>query len=100
MSQQLILQYLQAILKIKPEIVNAINDYEFLDLVKSVSNLVNDKLIKSKYQYEELLKAIEDAKAQQAEQQALIMQAQMMKDGATANKQNADALATQKSAGI
>ena len=94
------LQYLQAILKIKPELVNAINDYEFLDLVKSVSNLVNDKLIKSKFKYEEILKAIEDTKAQQAEQQALIMQAQMMKDGATANKQNADALATQKSAGI
>ena len=94
------LQYLQAILQIKPELVNAINDYEFLDLVKSVSNLVNDKLIKSKFKYEEILKAIEDAKAQQAKQQALIMQAQMMKDGATANKQNADALATQKSAGI
>lgn len=94
------LQYLEAILKIKPELVHAINDYEFLDLIKSVSNLVNDKLIKSKYQYEEILQAIEEAQQQQAEQQAMLQQVQMAKDGATAQKQSADALATQAIAGL
>ena len=94
------LQYLQAILQIKPELVHAINDYEFLDLIKSVSNLVNDKLIKSKYQYEEILQAIEEAQQQQAEQQAMLQQVQMAKDGATAQKQSADALATQAIAGL
>ena len=94
------LQYLEAILKIKPELVHAINDYEFLDLIKSVSNLVNDKLIKSKYQYEEILQAIEEAQQQQAEQQAMLQQVQMAKDGATAQKQSADALATQAMAGL
>lgn len=88
------MQYLSAILQIKPELVNAINDYEFLELLKSVSNLVNDKLIKSKYQYEELLKAIEQAKQEEAQRQNALMQAQMMKDGATASKDMAQAQAT------
>lgn len=88
------MQYLSAILQIKPELVNAINDYEFLELLKSVSNLVNDKLIKSKYQYEELLKAIEKAKQEEAQRRNALIQAQMMKDGATASKDMAQAQAT------
>jgi len=87
------LQYLDALLQIKPELVNAINDYEFLDLLKSVSNLVNNKVIKSKYQYEEVIAQLEEAQAQQAQQQAMLAQSQMMKDGATASKDMAQAQA-------
>ena len=49
------LQYLNAIIQINPDIAYAINAYEFLELLKSVSNLVNDKLIKTKYEYDTLL---------------------------------------------
>ena len=83
------LQYLSAILQIKPEIANAINAYEFLDLLKSVSNLVNDNLIKTKYEYEQILQAMEQAQAQQQEQQAALTQAQYAKDMAGANKDTA-----------
>ena len=85
------LQYLNAVLQIKPELAHAINAYEFLELLKSVSNLVNDNLIKNKYDYEELLKAMEEAQKEQAQQQAMLQQAQMMKDGATASKDMAQA---------
>lgn len=87
------LQYLQALLQMKPDLVFAINDYEFLDLLKSVSNLVNDKLIKSKYQYDEVIKQLEDMKKQQLEQQTMLQQAQYLKDSATASKDMATAQA-------
>lgn len=83
------LQYFSAILNIRPEIVHALNDYEFLDLLKSVSNLVNDKLIKSKYDYENIIKKLEEAQAQQAEMQNLIAQSQMAKNMASAGKDGA-----------
>ncbi|MCD8378061.1 MAG: portal protein [Candidatus Gastranaerophilales bacterium] len=88
------LQYIQALLQIKPELVNAVNDYEFLDLVKSVSGLTNDKLIKSKYQYEEILAQMEEIQQQQAQQQAILQQVQMMKDGASISKDMAQTTAT------
>lgn len=87
------MQYLQMILQIKPELVNAINDYKFLELLKSVSNLTNNNLIKSEHQYNELLKAIEEAKAKEAERQNALLQAQIMKDSATASKDMAQATA-------
>ena len=83
------LQYLSAILQIKPEIANAINAYEFLDLLKSVSNLVNDNLIKTKYEYEQILQAMEQAQQEQQEQQMALTQAQYAKDMAGANKDTA-----------
>ncbi len=89
------LQYFQALLQIKPELVNAINDYEFLDLLKSVSNLVNDKLIKSKYKYEEVIKELQEMQQQQAEQQALLQQSQVAKNMASAGKDGATANAMQ-----
>ena len=88
------LQYFSAILNIRPEIVHALNDYEFLDLLKSVSNLVNDKLIKSKYDYENIIKKLEEAQAQQAEMQNLIAQSQMAKNMASAGKDGAVANGT------
>ena len=88
------LQYLNALLEIKPELVNAINDYEFLDLLKSVSNLVNDKLIKSKYQYNEIIKKIEELKQKQIEQQNQLQQGQYLKDTANASKDMATAQMT------
>ena len=87
------LQYLQALLQMKPDLVFAINDYEFLDLLKSVSNLVNDKLIKSKYQYDEVIKQLEEMKKKQLEQQTMLQQAQYLKDSATASKDMATAQA-------
>lgn len=89
------LQYFQALLQIKPELVNAINDYEFLDLLKSVSNLVNDKLIKSKYKYEEVINQIQEMQQQQAEAQALLQQSQVAKNMASAGKDGATANAMQ-----
>ncbi len=83
------LQYFQALLQIKPELVNAVNDYEFLELLKSVSNLVNDKLIKSKYQYEEIIQQLEEAQAQQAEQQAMLSQSEAVRNMAVAGKEGA-----------
>lgn len=88
------LQYFSAILNIRPEIVHALNDYEFLDLLKSVSNLVNDKLIKSKYDYDNIIKKLEEAQAQQAEMQNLIAQSQMAKNMASAGKDGAVANGT------
>lgn len=85
------LQYLQAILQIKPELVNAINDYEFLDLLKSVSNLSNDKLTKSKYQYEEIIAMIEEQQAAQQEVQSQMAQSEYLKNMAQANKDEAQA---------
>lgn len=78
------LQYLSAILQIKPELTEAINAYEFLELLKSVSNLVNDSLIKNKYEYEELIEQMKEAQAQQQQQQAMILQSQAMKNYASA----------------
>lgn len=85
------LQYLNAVLQIKPDLVNAINDYEFLDLLKSVSNLVNDKLTKSKYQYDEIIKNIEQSRQQEREIQAKMAEAQYMKNLASAGKDEATA---------
>lgn len=83
------LQYLSAILNLKPEVAHAINGYEFLELLKSVSNLVNDKLIKNKYDFENIIKKLEEAQAQQAEMQNLIAQSQMAKNMASAGKDGA-----------
>lgn len=89
------LQYLNAVLQIKPETIHAINAYEFLELLKSVSNLVNDNLIKSKYEYEELLKQMQEEAQAQAEQQAMLQQTQAMKNLASAGKDGAIANASQ-----
>lgn len=83
------LQYLSAILNLKPEVAHAINGYEFLELLKSVSNLVNDKLIKNKYDFENIIKKLEEAQAQQTEIQNLIAQSQMAKNMASAGKDGA-----------
>ena len=83
------LQYLSAILNLKPEVAHAINGYEFLELLKSVSNLVNGKLIKNKYDFENIIKKLEEAQAQQTEIQNLIAQSQMAKNMASAGKDGA-----------
>lgn len=87
------LQYLSAVLQMQPVLIHAINAYEFLELLKSVSNLVNDNLIKTKTEYEELLaKMQEEAKLQQ--QQITMMQnSQAMKNMANASKDDAQAQA-------
>lgn len=85
------LQNVQFILQICPELVHAINAYEFLDFLKSISNLVNDKLIKSKYEYEELLQKMEEEAQAQQEQQAIANQAQVYKNMASAGKDAAQA---------
>lgn len=83
------LQYLASALQIKPELQAAINDYEFLELIKNVSNLTNDKLIKSKTEYTEILKQLQQAQIEAQKQQALIAQGGLAKDIATAQKDEA-----------
>lgn len=90
------LQYLNALLQIKPELIHAINDYEFLDLLKSVSNLVNDNLISNKYDYKELINKMQEEQQAQAEQQALLQQSQVAKNMATAGKEGAQIYANQQ----
>jgi len=85
------LQYLNAILQIKPELAIAINAYEFLEFLKSISSLVNDKLIKTKYEYQKLEKAMQEAQQQQQEMQAQMAQAQMANTLAGAKKDEAAA---------
>lgn len=90
------LQYVNAVIQINPDIVQAINVYEFLELLKSVSNLVNDGLIKTKYEYQEIIKQLEQARAKQAQQAQIAQQSQTMKNMATANKEGATANAIQQ----
>ena len=85
------MQYLQAVLQIKPELVNAINDYDFLNLIQEVSNLANNKLIKSKTQYTETIQAIQEQQMQQTQMQQQMQQAQLMNQYANADKQSAEA---------
>lgn len=80
------LQYLQAVLQLKPTLIEAINDYEFLDLLKRASNLVNENLVKSKYAYKEIIEKIEEAQAQQAQQAQMLQNSQMAKNIASAGK--------------
>ena len=84
-------QYLVSVLQIKPELQAAINDYEFLDLIKNVSNLNNSNLIKTKTEYLAILAQMQEAQAQAQQQQAMAMQGAMMKDMASANKDEAQA---------
>ena len=85
------LQYLSAVLQIKPELVNALNDYEFLDLLKSVSNLVNDNLVKTKTQYKEIIEKLEKAQQEQQAIQAQLAQSQALSNMANANKGQSEA---------
>lgn len=85
------LQYLSAALQIKPEIIHAINSYELLDFLKSISNLVNDNLIKNKYDYDEIIKTIQEQSKQQAQQQEMLAQSQALKNLAGAQKDDVQA---------
>lgn len=83
------LQYINAAIQIDPNLVHAINGYELLVFLKSISNLVNDKLIKSKKAYEDLLKTMEEAQKEQIKAQQAMMSAQYAKDMASAEKEGA-----------
>lgn len=83
------LQYFASLLQMKPEIINTINEYEFLELLKKVSNLVNDNLVKSKTEYNAILKALEAAKAKQLEMQNAVDAANITKQYAAAEKDTA-----------
>ncbi|MDY6358436.1 MAG: portal protein [Cyanobacteriota bacterium] len=87
------LQYMSAILQIQPNLVHAINAYEFLKLLKSVSNLVNDKLIISETEYNNLLQTMKKEAQAQARLQAMLAQSQAMKNGASASRDAAQAQA-------
>ena len=83
------LQYFASILQIKPEVASAINEYEFLDFLKNVSNLINNNLVKSKTEYQQIVKAMQEAQAQQAQMQQMQLQGAMAKDMAVADKDSA-----------
>lgn len=84
------LQYFASIYQIDPNITLAINSYEFLDMLKHVSNLQNDGLVKSKTEFSEI---IEQMQAQQQAQQEAQMQMQAvgaMQGMAKAGKDSAE----------
>ena len=85
------LQYLSALLQIDPNLIHALNTYDLLELLKSVSNLVNDNLVKNKYDYDDIIKKLEEAQQQQAEQQAMLQQSEVAKNMATAEKGSTEA---------
>ena len=68
-----------------------INAYEFLELLKSVSNLVNDNLVKTKTEYEQIIAAMEKAQAKQAQMQQALLQSQTGKNIAAMGKDEASA---------
>jgi hypothetical protein len=80
------LQYLASALQIKPELTHAINDYEFIEMVKNVSNLTNSNIIKSKTEYKMILEQLQEAQAQAQAQQMMMQQGAMLKDMATGTK--------------
>lgn len=82
-------QYLEAVLKVKPDLIYAINDYEFLELIKNASNLNNEGLVKTKNQYAELIEQIEQSRTNQAQQEQALAQSQMAMNMARANKDEA-----------
>lgn len=83
------LQYFASLLQMKPEIIYTINEYEFLELLKKVSNLVNDNLVKTKTEYNAILAALEEARAQQEQMQNAIDAANVTKQYASAEKDTA-----------
>lgn len=83
------LQYLQAVLNIKPDLIYAINDYEFLELIKNASNLNNEGLVKTKNQYAELIEQIEQSRENQSQQEQALAQSQMAMNMARANRDEA-----------
>ena len=83
------LQYFASLLQMKPEIIHTINEYEFLELLKKVSNLVNDNLVKTKTEYNAILAALEEARAQQEQMQNAINAANVTKQYASAEKDTA-----------
>lgn len=82
-------QYLEAVLNVKPDLIYAINDYEFLELIKNASNLNNEGLVKTKNQYAELIEQIEQSRTNQAQQEQALAQSQMAMNMARANKDEA-----------
>lgn len=87
------LQYLQIVLQVKPDLIYAINDYEFLELIKNVSNLNNEGLVKTKNQYAEMIEQIEQSRQSQSQQEQALAQSQMAMNMARANKDEAQSYA-------
>ena len=83
------LQYFASLLQMKPEIIYTINENEFLELLKKVSNLVNDNLVKTKTEYNAILAALQEARAQQEQMQNAIDAANVTKQYASAEKDTA-----------
>lgn len=83
------LQYFASLLQMKPEIVYTINEYEFLELLKKVSNLVNDNLVKTKTEYNAILAALEEARRQQEQMKNAVDAANVTKQYASAEKDTA-----------
>lgn len=89
------LQLGQAIFNISPELVNALKPYQFLELIKDISNLKNDNLIISETQFKDILDGIKKQEAQNAQFQQALMQSQIGMNSAKASREGAMANATQ-----
>lgn len=87
----LFIQYLNFIIQINPQIVYAINVYELLTFLKSVSNLTNEKFVKSESEYKTLVANLEMAQIQQNEMNNAVQDAQINEMYSKTNKNNAEA---------
>lgn len=84
-------QFLQFIIQINPQIVNAIDSYKFLSFCKDISNLGNENFVVSETAYKEVLAQIQQAQQQQAEVAQNAQNAQTLNNLASADKSNAEA---------
>ncbi len=87
------LQYLEYALKVKPDLIHAINDYEFLEIIKDAANLNNEGLVKTKTEYAEIIQQIEESRQKQAQQEQAMTQSQIGMNVARANKDEAQSYA-------
>lgn len=89
------LQYLATALQLKPTLIEAINDYDLLNMLKNASNLTNETLIKSEYAYKQILKQIQQIQAQQTQQAQMLQGSEFAKNMASAQKDGVTANAIQ-----
>lgn len=85
------MQFLQFAISIDKNILGAIDTYEFLSFCQTISNLTNQKFLKTKQEYQEMLEQIQQFQQQQLQEQQKLNDAKALSDVSNANKNNAQA---------
>ena len=85
------MQFLQFAISIDKNILGAIDTYEFLSFCQTISNLTNQKFLKTKQEYQEMLEQIQQFQQQQLQEQQKLNDAKALSDVSNANKNNAHA---------